>query len=423
MIQPREEEHEYNVSHKDGYFYIVTNKDDSTNFKFMRTQVNKLGKENWEEIYPHNEKVRLIWTEAFEDFIVLFKRQVGLINIEIFFGINDKRNHDISLPEPVYGVWSGENYEYSTNNFRLRYTSLVTPMSTFDYDVKSKKLQLKKEEEIKNYNKDDFVTTRKFITARDGKKIPISIVHRKDIETPAPTYLYGYGSYGYSMDPYFSPTILSLTERGYIYVIAHVRGGGELGRQWYEDGRVLKKKNTFYDFIDSAEYLMKEGITTKDQLAIGGGSAGGLLVGAVVTMRPDLCNLVIAEVPFVDVINTMLDETIPLTAQEWKEWGNPKDKESFDYIMTYSPYDNIKKADYPHIIVTTGLNDPRVAFWEPAKFVAKFRALKTDNNDLILKTNMGAGHSGASGRYESMKEKAFIYSNALDKAGLIQKKE
>ncbi len=420
VIHPREEKHEYEISHKDGFFYIVTNTDDSINFKFMRTPVDKLSKDNWEEIYPHNEDVRLSWTEAFEDFIVLFKRQDGLVDIEIFFGINDERNHDISLPEPVYGVWSGENYEYSTSEFRLRYTSLVTPMSTFDYDVNKRKLYLKKEQEIKNYNKENFVTTRKFITARDGAIVPISIVHRKDIKTPAPTYLYGYGSYGYSMDPYFSPTILSLTERGYIYVIAHIRGGGELGRQWYEDGRVLKKKNSFYDFIDSAEYLMNEKITTKDQLVIGGGSAGGLLVGAVVTLRPDLCHLVIAEVPFIDVINTMLDETIPLTAQEWKEWGNPKDKDAFDYIMSYSPYENIRSTDYPHIIITTGLNDPRVAFWEPAKFTAKFRALKTDNNDLILKTNMGAGHSGASGRYESMKEKAFIYANALDKVGLAK---
>ena len=420
IIQPREEKHEYNVSHKNGYFYIVTNTDDSTNFKFMRTSVDKLSKDNWEEIYPHNKGVRLLWTEVFEDFLVLHKRQDGLINVEIFFGIDDERNHDISLPEPVYGVWSGDNYEYSTNEFRLRYTSLVTPMSIFDYNVYERKLNLKKEEEIKDYNKENFVTTRKFITARDGAKVPISIVHRKDIKTPAPTYLYGYGSYGHSMDPYFSPNILSLTDRGFIYVIAHIRGGGELGRQWYEEGRVLKKKNTFYDFIDCAEHLIKENVTTKDQLVIAGGSAGGLLVGAAVTMRPDLFHLVIAEVPFVDVITTMLDETIPLTAQEWKEWGNPKDKDAFDYIMSYSPYDNIEVRDYPHLIITTGLNDPRVAFWEPAKFAAKFRALKTDNNDLILKTNMGAGHSGASGRYESMKEKAFIYANALDKVGLVK---
>jgi len=423
VFYPREEEHEYNISHKNGFFYIVTNSNDSTNFKFMKAAVNKLNKEDWEEIYPHNKDVRLLRIEAFEDFLIIHKRHEGLRNIEVFYNKNDERNHDISLPEPVYGVWSDNNYEYSTSYFRLGYTSLITPVSTYDYHIKDRKLELKKQEEVKNYNKEDFVTVRKFITARDGVKVPISIVHRKDIKTPTPTYLYGYGSYGASMDPYFSPTVLSLTDRGFIYVIAHVRGGGELGKLWYEDGRVLKKKNTFYDFIDCAEYLIKENVTTKDQLVIAGGSAGGLLVGAAVTMRPELFHLVIARVPFVDVINTMLDASIPLTAQEWKEWGNPKDKEAFDYIMSYSPYDKIEARNYPHILITTSLNDPRVAFWEPAKFAAKFRALKTDKNDLLLKTNMGAGHSGASGRYESMKETAFIYSNALDKVGLVDKRE
>ena len=420
---PREEEHEYNVSHRDGYFYIVTNSDNSTNFKFMRTEVDKLSKEDWEEVYSHNEEIRLLWTEAFENFLVLHKRQDGLRKIEIFFNKNDERNHNLSFPEPVYGVWSGDNYEYSTSTYRVRYTSLITPMSTYDYYFEEKKLELRKQEEVKNYNKEDFVTTRKFITARDGVKVPISIVHRKDIKTPAPTYLYGYGSYGASMDPNFSPSVLSLTDRGYIYVIAHIRGGGELGRPWYEEGRLLKKKNSFYDFIDCAEYLINENVTTKDKLVIAGGSAGGLLVGAAVTMRPELFHLVIARVPFIDVINTMLDASIPLTAQEWKEWGDPRDKESFDYMMSYSPYDKIEARDYPHILVTTSLNDPRVAFWEPAKFVAKFRDFKTDKNDLLLKTNMGAGHSGASGRYESMKETAFIYANALDKVSLVDKKD
>ncbi len=412
---PREEEHEYTISHKDGFFYIVTNSDNSTNFKLSRTAVENTAKENWEEILPHNPGIRVRWTEAFENFLVIYKREEGLPKVDIFYEKDDEQNHTIELPEPVYGVWSGNNFDYTSDFVRLRYTSLITPMSTYDYFVESKDLELKKQEEIKNYKKEDFVTERRFITARDGTKVPISLVHRKDISTPAPTYLYGYGSYGSNMDPYFSPSILSLTDRGMIYVIAHIRGGGELGRQWYEDGKLLKKKNTFYDFIDSAEYLINEKITTKEQLTIAGGSAGGLLVGAVVTMRPDLCNFVVARVPFVDVITTMLDASIPLTAQEWKEWGDPKDKEYFDYMLTYSPYDNIKTVDYPHILVTTSLNDPRVAFWEPAKFVAKLRDLKTDDNNLMLKTNMGAGHSGASGRYESMKELAFIYAVVLNK--------
>ncbi|MHA1515072.1 MAG: prolyl oligopeptidase family serine peptidase [Candidatus Heimdallarchaeaceae archaeon] len=376
---------------------------------------------NWEEIISHNKDVRLMWTEAFEDFLVIYKREAGLAKVDIFYERNSENNHTIEMPETVYGVWDGDNFEYSSDYLRLVYTSLITPKSVYDYNVSERKLILKKQDEIKNYNKEDFVTERKYITARDGVKVPISIVHKKNISTPAPTFLYGYGSYGVSVDPYFSPTAVSLIERGIIYVIAHVRGSGVLGRPWYEEGKLLKKKNSFFDFIDTAEHLIENNVTTKEQLVIAGASAGGLLVGGAVTMRPDLFHFVVARVPFVDVINTMLDASIPLTAQEWKEWGDPKDKENFDYMLSYSPYDQVKSQDYPHILVTSGLNDPRVAFWEPAKFVAKLRILKTDNNDLLLKTNMGAGHHGASGRYESMKETAFIYANVLDKVGLVLK--
>ncbi len=420
IFYPREEVHEYFITHKDGYFYIVTNSDDSINFKLLRTPIENIANDNWEEILPHDGDVRLQWTEAFENFLVIYKREEGLPKVDIFYEKGDERNHTIELPESVYGVWSGPNHEYSSDFVRLGYTSLITPMSTYDYDVSTKELELKKQEEVKNYKKEEYVTERRFITARDGAKVPISIVHRKDISTPAPTYLYGYGSYGVNMDPYFSSSILSLTDRGIIYVIAHIRGGGELGRPWYEDGKLLKKKNTFYDFIDSAKYLIEENMTTKDKLTIAGGSAGGLLVGAAVTIEPNLFRYVVARVPFVDVINTMLDASIPLTAQEWKEWGDPKDKENFEYMLSYSPYDNVQAIDYPHMLVTTGLNDPRVAFWEPAKFVAKLRVLKTDGNELLLKTNMGAGHHGASGRYEYLKETAFIYANVLDKMGLVK---
>ncbi|MHA1953105.1 MAG: S9 family peptidase [Candidatus Heimdallarchaeaceae archaeon] len=416
----REEKHEYSITHKDGFFYITTNTDGSTNFKLMRTSVDNLSKENWEEIVAHDENVRLQGSEGFENFLVIHKRIEGLPRIEIFYGKNDEKNHDIELPEPVYGVWSGANAEYGIDFYRIIYTSLITPISTLDYYVEEKRLELKKEEEVKEYNKEDYVTKRKFVLARDGAKVPISIVHKKGIKTPGPTMLYAYGSYGISEDTYFSPTRVSLIERGMIYVIAHIRGGGELGRQWYEDGKFLKKKNTFYDFIDCAQYLIDNKITTTDQLIAMGVSAGGLLMGAVLNMRSDLFRLILARVPFVDVINSMLDESIPLTSEEWEEWGDPRDKEYFDYMLSYSPYDNIEAKNYPDTLVTSGLNDPRVAFWEPAKFVAKLRQLKTDNNELLLKTNMGAGHHGASGRYALMKEIAFIYAYALDKAKLVK---
>ncbi|MHA1555975.1 MAG: S9 family peptidase [Candidatus Heimdallarchaeota archaeon] len=418
----REKAHEYNISHKDGYFYIVTNDNKATNFKLMRTTIDNLTKDNWEEIIAHNDAVKLSWTLAFEPYLVIVKRHEGLIKIAIFYGKDDARNHEVAFPEPVYGVWTGDNFEYSSDVLRLRYTSLITPVTIFDYQVKDKKLVLLKEDEVKNYNKEDYVTARVYVEARDGAKVPISIVHKKGLATPAPTVLYAYGSYGYSTDTNFSPTLVSLIERDMVYIIAHIRGGGELGRKWYDDGKLLKKKNTFNDFIDCAKYLLDKKVTTKEQLVVAGGSAGGLLMGAIMNMAPELFHLVIARVPFIDVINTMLDETIPLTAQEWEEWGNPNDKEYFDYMISYSPYDNIEAKDYPHTLVTAGLNDPRVAYWEPAKMVAKLRALKTDKNELLLKTNMGAGHGGASGRYEHMKETAFIYGYALDKIGLAKKK-
>jgi oligopeptidase B len=420
MFHPREEKHEYSIYHRNGDFYIVTNTDDATNFKLMKTKVDNTDRKVWEELIPHNEEVRIHWAETFDDFVALFKRHDGLMKVEIFYGKDNPKNHDIAFPEPIYGVSDGDNYEFSANKIRLVYSSLVTPESIFDYHIENKKLELLKEEEIKHYNKEEYVTKRIFVTARDGTKVPISIVHKKGLQTPAPTMLYGYGSYGYPIDTRFTPTMVSLIERGMVYIIAHIRGGGEMGRQWYDNGKMLKKKNTFNDFIDCAKYLLENKITTADQLVIYGGSAGGLLMGAVMNMNPELFHLVIARVPFVDVINTMLDESIPLTTQEFEEWGNPKKEEYFKYILSYSPYDNIKAMEYPNILVTAGLNDPRVAYWESAKFVAKLRELKKDNNELLLKMNMSAGHGGASGRYARMKELAFIYGYALDKVGLAK---
>ncbi len=327
VFHSREKDHEYNISHKDGYFYIITNDDKATNFKLMRTTIDNLTKDNWEELIAHNADVKLTWSYAYEPYLVIIKRHEGITKIGIFYGKDDARNHDVAFPEPIYSVSPGDNFEYSSDVLRLRYTSLITPATIFDYQLKDKKLVLLKEDEVKNYNKEDYVTTRVNVKVRDGVQVPISIVHKKDLVTPAPTMLYAYGSYGYSMDTNFSPTLISLIERDMVYIIAHIRGGGELGRKWYDDGKMLKKKNTFYDFIDCAKYLLEQKITTKEQLVVAGGSAGGLLMGAIMNMAPELFQLIIARVPFVDVINTMLDETIPLTAQEWEEWGNPNNKE------------------------------------------------------------------------------------------------
>ncbi|MEA2070173.1 MAG: S9 family peptidase [Asgard group archaeon] len=420
IFYPREKKHEYDITHKDGYFYIVTNTNNATNFKLMRTLVTELDILSWEEIIPHNEDVRIYAAEPFAYYLVIHKRHKDLKKMGIFYGYDNERNHDVKFPEEACGVRTENNYEYDSDFVRFRYTSLITPKTIFDYHIEDRELDLQKEDEIKDYDKEEYVTSRKYVTARDGVKVPISIVHKKGLNTPAPTLLYGYGSYGHTIEPHFSSNIVSLIQRGMIYVIAHIRGGGVFGRKWYEDGKLLKKKNTFTDFIDCAEYLLNTKMTTRDHLVIAGGSAGGLLMGAVMNMRPELFHLVIARVPFVDVVNTMLDESIPLTTQEWEEWGDPREKDYFAYIRSYSPYNNIQAKNYPHILITAGLNDPRVAFWEPAKFVAKLRTLKTDDNELLLKTNLGAGHHGASGRYEYMKETAFIYGYALDKVGLIE---
>ncbi|MBP5470143.1 MAG: S9 family peptidase, partial [Candidatus Riflebacteria bacterium] len=359
-----------------------------------------------------NKDVYIDSISAFENYLVISERNKGLQTIKY---IDVRTNEKIDLPfaESVYSVYLGNNPEYKTDKLRYVYCSLTTPESVIDYDFKTGLSECKKRREVVgNFDPKNYVSERIFATAKDGTEIPISLVYRKDMwgNGAASMYLTAYGAYGMSTDPYFSSTYLSLLDRGYVYAIAHIRGGQEMGRKWYNEGKLLNKKNSFTDFIACAEFLIEQGYTKPEYLAIEGGSAGGLLMGAVTNMRPDLFRVVVADVPFVDMMNTMLDPSLPLTVGEYEEWGCPEDKKYFDYMLSYSPYDNIEAKDYPNILVTAGLNDPRVSYWEPAKYVAKLRTMKTDNNMLLLKTNMSAGHMGASGRYDYLKEIAFSYA-------------
>ncbi|RMG33494.1 MAG: S9 family peptidase [Methanobacteriota archaeon] len=419
VFAPRTEGVEYSITHHEDNFYIVTN-EDAINFKIMKCPINNIDRSNWTEFIPHDPAVRIVGIDAFKDFLAIFKREGGFMAISIF-DVGKGEFHDIELPEQIYALGSGSNPNYETKYYRFRFSSPITPPITYDYDISEQKLIVRKQEEVKGFDPSKFVTKRDYATAEDGTQIPISIAYRKDVplDGSAPALLYGYGSYGYSIDPGFNSPILSFLERGMVYAIAHIRGGGEMGKPWYLEGKLKKKKNTFTDFIAVAEHLIKKKYTSPDRLAIMGGSAGGLLMGAVVNMRPDLFKVVVARVPFVDVVNTMLDETIPLTTFEYKEWGNPNDPEYFEYILSYSPYDNVEPKEYPAMLITAGLNDPRVHYWEPAKWTAKLRATKTDSNPLLLKTNMGAGHAGASGRYDYLKELAFVYTFIFKMLGLI----
>ena len=415
VIHPREHKVEYHVAHHDDHFYIVTN-DGAKNFKAVRAPIASPSKGNWEEVIPHRPEIKVDGADMFKNYMVVHEREEGLKKIHIKSFKNGSEYY-ISFPEPVYTCWPGDNREFDANVFRFHYTSLVTPRSVFDYDMDSRTRELKKQVEVLgDYDPEQYQSKRIFARAKDGTRIPISMVYRKGMNKSGtnPTLLYGYGSYGASMDPWFSSNILSLLDRGFIYAIAHIRGGGELGRPWYDDGKLLNKKNTFTDFIACAEHLIAEDYTDSDHLAISGASAGGLLVGAAANMRPGLFRAVSALVPFVDVINTMLDPSIPLTVIEYEEWGNPNEKEFFDYMLSYSPYDNVEAKPYPHIFVRASLNDPRVAYWEPAKWVAKLRTMKADDNLLLLETNMGAGHGGSSGRYDYLKEIAVEYAFFLD---------
>ncbi len=423
VIHPRQRLMEYGVTHQGDKFYIMTN-ENARNFKVMEAGTADPVKTNWKEFLPHREAVKVDGVDAFRGHLIIYERENGLRKIRVQ-NMKSGEVHYVDFPEPVYTFGPHRGEEYNTNQLRFTYTSLVTPPSVFDYDMDSKQRDLKKEYEVLGgYDKSLYQSERVFARAPDGTKVPISLVYKKGLARNGknPLLLYGYGSYGATTEPNFSSDRLSLLDRGFVYAMAHIRGGGDLGRPWYEDGKLLKKRNTFTDFIACAEHLIAAKYTSPDRLVINGGSAGGLLMGAVTNMRPDLFRVVVAKVPFVDVINTMLDESIPLTVTEFEEWGNPKDKKFYEYMKSYSPYDNVAKKRYPHILITAGLNDPRVAFWEPAKWAAKLRAFKTDDNVLLLKTNLGAGHGGPSGRYERMKETAFDYAFILSLLGIEETK-
>lgn len=419
IIHPRQQGMEYSVEHHSDYFYIVTN-DEAINFKLVKTLVTKPSKENWQVIISHQEDVLLSSVNAFADYLVISERKGGLPKMRVQkFSTGEEQ--DIAFPEPTYSISPGNNPEFNTNQLRFNYTSLITPFSVFDYDMETHQRELKKETEVLGgYDRTQYKTEWIMATATDGTQVPISLAYKKEIQKNGknPLFLTGYGSYGACYPASFSSTRISLLNRGFVIAIAHIRGGGEMGRQWYEDGKFLNKKNTFTDFIACAEHLIAQKWTSSDHLAISGGSAGGLLMGAVINQRPDLFKVVLAAVPFIDVVTTILDTSLPLSAMEWEEWGNPNDKTYYDYMKSYSPYDNVKPQNYPHILITAGLNDSRVKYWEPAKWTAKLRELKTDQNLLLLKINMGAGHGGASGRYESLKETAFEYAFVLDRLGL-----
>ncbi len=415
----REREHEYQIDHFQDKFFIRTN-DQAKNFRLMSTPVGNTGKENWQELIPHRSDVFLENFEIFKDHLVLEERKGGLIYIRII-PWEESEEHILEFDEPAYQAHISINLQFDTPILRYAYTSMTTPNSVYDYNVVTReKVLLKRDEVLGGFDSLNYITERLHVRADDGAEIPVSIVYRKGVKKDGrnPLLLYGYGSYGMSMDASFSSPRLSLIDRGFIYAIAHIRGGEELGRHWYEDGRQLKKKNTFTDMIACGDYLIREGYTNREKMFAMGGSAGGLLMGAVTNMRPDLFKGVVAEVPFVDVLTTMLDESIPLTTGEYDEWGDPNKKEYYDYILSYSPYDNVEAKDYPHLLVTTSLHDSQVQYWEPAKWVAKLRATKTDKNRLLLKTNMDAGHGGASGRFKRYGEIASHYTFILDLAGI-----
>lgn len=422
VFQPRVRGLEYSISHYKNHFYILTNKDKATNFKLMRCTETDRSIKNWEEVLAHRNDVLLESINIFKDYLVISERSNGLneIRIKRWDGTQD---YYLPFDNETYTAYTGTNVEFDTEILRYGYNAMTTPSSVMEYNMRTKTKTVLKEQEVLGgkFKKENYVSERIWATADDGTKIPMSVVYRKDIKKDGnnPLLQYAYGSYGSTVDPYFSTVRLSLLDRGFIYVISHVRGGEYLGRQWYEDGKFLKKKNTFTDFIACSTHLIKERYTSSKHLYAMGGSAGGLLMGAVINQAPSLYNGIIAAVPFVDVVTTMLDDSIPLTTGEYDEWGNPNDVLYYNYMKSYSPYDNVEAKDYPNMLVTTGLNDSQVQYWEPAKWVAKLRDMKTDSNQLYLKTNMDAGHGGASGRFESLKEDAEEFAFLFDLEGIL----
>ena len=421
IFQPRIKDVLYNITHQGNRFLIRTNQD-AINFKLMVAPLDNTDRSAWKEIIPHRLDVLLEGVDAFRDFLAITERKNGLLHIQVR-NLPECSDYFLDFGEPAYATSITSNPDYDTKTLRYYYTSLTTPASIFDFDMITKQKKLMKQTEVLgDFNAADYTTERLYATARDGVKIPISLVYKKGfVKTgKTPLLLYGYGSYGNSMDAAFSSARLSLLNRGFAFAIAHIRGGQEMGRQWYEDGKMMKKINTFTDFIDCAEYLIDQDYTSKEHLYAMGGSAGGLLMGAVVNMRPDLWNGIVAQVPFVDVINTMLDESIPLTTNEFDEWGNPKNKEAYLYMKSYSPYDNVRAQRYPHMLVTTGLHDSQVQYFEPAKWVAKLRTMKSGDNLLLFKTEMEYGHGGASGRFDYLKNIALEYAFLLMLEGIHQ---
>jgi oligopeptidase B len=420
VLEPRRKGVEYSVVHHGDRFFITTN-DSAPNFRLVSAPVDDPSRANWTEVLPHRPDVRVDGADAFCGHLAVWERAEGLRRVRVL-DLETGEDHLVAFPEPVYTVRAHDNPEFDTTLLRFAYTSMVTPGSVVDYDRAARTWTvLKQTEVLGGYDKARYRTERRFATAADGTRIPISLVYQLPLERPGgprPLLLNGYGAYGICYEPAFSSSSLSLLDRGFVVAIAHVRGGEEMGRPWYEGGKLRNKSNSFTDFVAAAEHLIAEGLTSPERLAISGGSAGGLLMGAVTNLRPDLFKAVLAEVPFVDVVNTMLDATLPLTVIEYDEWGNPNDPEAYACIRAYSPYDNVRATDYPNMLITAGLNDPRVAYWEPAKFTARLRARKTDANRLLLRTNMGAGHGGASGRWDHLREIAFKYAFVLDVLGV-----
>jgi oligopeptidase B len=420
VFQPRERDLEYNIAHYNNHFYILTNKDKATNFKLMKTSVKETLKENWHDVIPHRKDVLLEDISIFKDFLVLEERANGLNKIRIMYW-DDSKDFYLPFEEEAYSAGVYFNPEFDTNLIRYGYNSMTTPSSVIDFNVETKTKDIKKEQQVLGgkFDKNKYKSERLWATAIDGTQIPISIVYHKKtkITKDTPLLLYGYGSYGYTIDAGFSSTRLSILDRGFVFAIAHVRGSEYLGRNWYENGKLLNKKNTFTDFIDCAKFLITKKYTSKKHLYASGGSAGGLLMGTIINMNPELFHGVLASVPFVDVVTTMLDDSIPLTTGEYDEWGNPNEKEFYEYMKSYSPYDNVSEQQYPNMLITTGLNDSQVQYFEPAKWIAKLRELKTDKNILVMYTNMDVGHGGASGRFDALKEIARDYSFILDLEG------
>tara|TARA_R110002126_G_scaffold21327_4_gene77191 strand:- start:2925 stop:4985 length:2061 start_codon:yes stop_codon:yes gene_type:complete len=421
IFQERTEDLEYNLAHYNDSFYIISNKDDATNFKISKTSENTTGKENWQDVIPHRKSVLIEDIEIFKDYLVVNERENGLNKLRI---ISWNKEEDYYLPfnSETYTTYIGNNPDFESDLLRYGYNSLTDPSSVIDYNLKTKQSEIKKEQEVLGgkFKKENYESKRIWATASDGVKIPISLVYKKGIKLDGsnPLLQYAYGSYGSTIDPSFSSIRLSLLDRGFIYAISHVRGSEYLGREWYEHGKLLAKKNTFTDFITCSKYLIHQKYTSNQHLYAYGGSAGGLLMGAIINMNPELYHGVLAAVPFVDVVTTMLDDTIPLTTGEYDEWGNPNELKYYNYMKSYSPYDNVEAKDYPNMLVTTGLHDSQVQYWEPAKWVAKLREMKTDSNKLLLHTDMESGHGGASGRFESLKEVALEYAFLLDLEGI-----